>query len=266
MTSLGIGLPPYQGENFIKLGKDAFNGLPMEGAKTESQWLQVLQDAYNKPQGAAAGKQRTDRIPGFDGYIKFIDVAKVATTPSGTGMRLGENVINEANQIFDAAATIFFPSCANLGNARAQGAVDFTMTLKVKNKICDPSKPLVADVIVKNEGRKSFYIGYKCDFGFAGYLTHRMGAYETIRYEIRWDKSSEHCPPKREDFIKVPAGKAVRVRLTSVTIKELGDHPRSDHPKGSYLLLVRYGTSKIAPFDQVFLGTSATNKVRLYVK
>ena len=146
------------------------------------------------------------------------------------------------------------------------GAVDFTMTLRVKNKVWDPSKPLVADVIVKNEGRRSLYIGYKCDFGFAGYLTRQRAGYETIRYEIRWDKSSEHCTPRREDFIKVPAGKMVRVRLTSVAIKELGGNPWSDHAKGSYQLFVRYGTSKIAPFDQVFLGTSTTNRVRLNVK
>ena len=79
MNSLGYGLPPYQGESFIKLGDNAYRGLPNMGTRTESEWDQVLRDAYNKPQGRPEGLQRAEKTPGFGGNIKFIDVAKVAT-------------------------------------------------------------------------------------------------------------------------------------------------------------------------------------------
>jgi hypothetical protein len=79
-------------------------------------------------------------------------------------------------------------------------------------------------------------------------------------------RANDSCAPQRADFIRIPAGKRVRVTLTSVALKELGELPWAKHPKGLYTLFVRYGTSKIAPFQGVFLGTSGTDKIRLYVK
>src|SRR5882672_3512163 len=38
----------------------------------------ALRDAYNSPRGTPEGQQRTEKTPGFDGFIKFIDVATVA--------------------------------------------------------------------------------------------------------------------------------------------------------------------------------------------
>lgn len=79
MEQLNIPLPPYQGENFIKLGDDAYRGLPNEGTRTETQWDEALRNAYNKPRGVPEGLQRTEKTPGFDNFIKFIDVATVAS-------------------------------------------------------------------------------------------------------------------------------------------------------------------------------------------
>jgi hypothetical protein len=73
-------LPPFQGENFIKLGDNAYKGLPDEGTKTEMEGdAAALRDAYNKPKSIPEGKQKTEKTPGFDGNIKFIDVPKVAS-------------------------------------------------------------------------------------------------------------------------------------------------------------------------------------------
>jgi hypothetical protein len=149
--------------------------------------------------------------------------------------------------------------------ASAQNEWDFTMTLRLKNRTWTHTKTLAADVVIKNTGRKDLYISHKCDFGFAGYLERAVSAYEAIRYEITWDKTSQICVPQREDFIKISPGKKVSIAMTSVKIKEVGDSPAVP-PKGWYTLFVRYGTSKIAPFEGVFLGTSNTNKVRLLVK
>jgi len=148
----------------------------------------------------------------------------------------------------------------------ARGEQDFIMTLKLRDKTWDPTQKLVADVIIKNTGRKDLYIGYKCDFGFQGNLVRNLNAFEAIRYEITWDKSSKNCSPQRDDFIKIPPGRKASITLTSLEVKRLGSLPGDEHPKGWYTLFVRYGTSKIAPFDGVFLGTSNTNKVRLLVK
>jgi Protein-glutamine gamma-glutamyltransferase len=79
MKSLGINYPPYQGENVIKRGEDTYYGLPGEQDKTEREWLEVLRKQYNEPRDKIEGKQRTDTPPGFDGYIKFLDVATIAT-------------------------------------------------------------------------------------------------------------------------------------------------------------------------------------------
>ncbi|HEX8000313.1 MAG TPA: RHS repeat-associated core domain-containing protein [Pyrinomonadaceae bacterium] len=77
LTELGLGNGAYQGENFIKIGDDRYFGFPL-GVKSESDWLITLRDAYNRPLNKdPMGKQRNDPLPGFDGYIKFIDVPKV---------------------------------------------------------------------------------------------------------------------------------------------------------------------------------------------
>lgn len=79
MKSIGYNYPPYQGENVIKRGDDTYYGLPGEQDKTEREWLEVLRKQYNEPRGKLEGKQRTDTPPGFDGYIKFLDVATITT-------------------------------------------------------------------------------------------------------------------------------------------------------------------------------------------
>jgi hypothetical protein len=72
-------VPPYYGENAIVFGSDQFYGLPAEGAKTYAQWLDILRDAYNKPQGTPIGNQITNLPPGFDKIINFPDVAQIAS-------------------------------------------------------------------------------------------------------------------------------------------------------------------------------------------
>ena len=85
MATLKIPLPPFQGENVFKREKDAYYGLPGEGDNTERGWLERLREEYNKPQELpnevrkAKGKQRNELPPGFNGYVRFVDVAVLAT-------------------------------------------------------------------------------------------------------------------------------------------------------------------------------------------
>lgn len=66
----------WQQENALKVGDNQFWGFPLS-VQTEQKWLSDLQESYNKPNGIAEGKQRYDRVPGFRGFVTFINVVEV---------------------------------------------------------------------------------------------------------------------------------------------------------------------------------------------
>ena len=143
---------------------------------------------------------------------------------------------------------------------------NFTMQLSTKQRAWNSNDPLVVFVSIRNEGKESFYISHKCRFGFEGYLYGPGNDLLEVRYLVKWDKSSdESCQLKTEDLIKIPAHKTVNLKLTSLSVQELGKIPWSNHPVGVYHLLVRYHTSKVAPFKELWLGGTRTQYVRIRV-
>jgi len=142
---------------------------------------------------------------------------------------------------------------------------NFTMQLSTKQRTWNSNDPLVVFVSIKNEG-KSFYISHKCRFGFQGYLDGPGKDALEVMYLIKWDKSSDEiCQLKREDLIKIPANKTVKLKLTSLSVQKMGEIPRSNHPVGVYHLLVRYDTSKASPFKELWLGGTRTQYMRIRV-
>jgi Protein-glutamine gamma-glutamyltransferase len=69
----------WQAENVIKVGNDKFWGFGVDSPiKSEKSWEDQLKNAYNK--NLTKDKQRFDKVLGFDGEIKFLDIAKIART------------------------------------------------------------------------------------------------------------------------------------------------------------------------------------------
>lgn len=68
--------PAYQGENVIKTGADKYWGHPL-GEKSLLGWYGALRDAFNRPGARRFGEQRNSQVPGFDGNIKFLNVARI---------------------------------------------------------------------------------------------------------------------------------------------------------------------------------------------
>ena len=67
----------YQAENVIKTGPDRYWGHP-SGEKSLLGWYQTLRDEFNRPGGRRFGEQRNSQVPGFDGKINFLDVARIS--------------------------------------------------------------------------------------------------------------------------------------------------------------------------------------------
>lgn len=158
--------------------------------------------------------------------------------------------------------SLFAPS------AMAQGSEysNFTMRLSTKQRTWNTTEPLIVFVSIRNAGKKSLYISHKCGFGFEGNLYGPGRDLLEVRYLIKWDKSSDGiCELKREDLIKIPAHKTVKVKLTSLSVQQLGDIPWSNHPVGVYRLLISYGTPKATPFKELWLGATRTQYVRIRV-
>jgi len=66
----------WQGENVVKMGEDLYWGLTASGqgsVKSASMWLSHLQTMFN----AQMDTHRTDPLPGFEGWARFVDVPKV---------------------------------------------------------------------------------------------------------------------------------------------------------------------------------------------
>jgi hypothetical protein len=157
---------------------------------------------------------------------------------------------------FTSASTAF---------AQASRFPEFIMTLSTDQKNWDTSAPLTVNVAIKNLGRKSFYLGLKCNFGFEGLLDHARQT--SVRYLIKWDKGrDELCALTRADLIRIPARRTVNFKLMSVKVVKLGDVSWESHPVGEYSLAVRYGTSKRAPFNDVWLGATGTQYLKVQVK
>ena len=66
----------YIAENVIKYSEDKFWGHP-GGILTEAEWYEELKRQYNAPDGKPVGKQRNERVPGFDGTIEFLNVPNI---------------------------------------------------------------------------------------------------------------------------------------------------------------------------------------------
>lgn len=76
MNNTGSG-GAYQAENVIKVGRNRFWGFieaPRKGIKTAQEWEKHLREEYKK----VGGNPNQGRFPGFDGEIRFVDVAEVA--------------------------------------------------------------------------------------------------------------------------------------------------------------------------------------------
>ena len=143
---------------------------------------------------------------------------------------------------------------------------NFTMQLSTKQRTWNSTDPLIVFVSIRNAGKKSFYVSHKCGFGFQGYLDGPGKDLLEVRYLITWDKSSDEiCQLKSDDLIKIPAHKTVKLKLTSRSVRKLGEIPWSNHPVGEYRLLVSYDTPKASPFKELLLGGNRTQYVRIRV-
>ena len=149
--------------------------------------------------------------------------------------------------------------------AQTDNTPDFIMTLSTRQKVWDTRTPLTVNVAVKNRGRKRFYLGLKCDFGFGGVL--ETPEEYPVRYYIKWDKNQDEiCHLEREDLIEIPARRTVNIKLTSIKVEKGGDVPWESHRPGNYRLMVRYGTSKVSPFKDVWLVATGTRQVTIRFK